>query len=250
MSVIPSVPTTTSGRLALVGSGEYLPVMQETENWLLGDNERIYVQLATAAAPEGSTSLERWHRLGREAARRLDATQVVVDVRNREDAHDPKNVAAIAGAGLGYLSGGNPTFLADTLRNTPVWDAIVAAWNGGAGLGGCSAGAMAMAGYVPHFRHPRSGGTEGLGLLPTARVLPHFDRYTRYLPDFSLRPLVTEGSVILGIDEDTALVAAPPAEGNIWTFQPQGRQHAYEVTKGGSMRIDEIALPVHTDTKS
>ena len=134
MSVIPSVPTTTSGRLALVGSGEYLPVMQETENWLLGDNERIYVQLATAAAPEGSTSLERWHRLGREAARRLDATQVVVDVRNREDAHDPKNVAAIAGAGLVYLSGGNPTFLADTLRNTPVWDAIVAAWNGGAAL--------------------------------------------------------------------------------------------------------------------
>ncbi len=114
MSVIPSVPTTTSGRLALVGSGEYLPAMQETENWLLGDNERIYVQLATAAAPEGSTSLERWHRLGREAARRLDATQVVVDVRNREDAHDPKHRAGataeeVAEAiGVTFLMAGGP----------------------------------------------------------------------------------------------------------------------------------------------
>lgn len=43
----------TPGRLALVGSGEYLPVMQDIEAWLLEDRPRRYVQLATAAAPEG-----------------------------------------------------------------------------------------------------------------------------------------------------------------------------------------------------
>jgi len=232
------------GRIALVGSGEYLPVMHEIEDWLLSDNERVYVQLATAAAPEGDGSLQRWHDLGRAAAARLDAEPIIIDVRTREDAFEDRWVNAINRAGLIYLSGGNPSHLADTLRDTPVWQAIVDTWSRGAGLGGCSAGAMAMAGYVPNFRHPRSGGTQGLGLLPTARVLPHFDRYTRWMPDFSMRPLLAEGSTVLGIDEDTALTAAAPKVGSEWEFSPRGRQQAYEITRGGAMQIDRIALPV------
>ena len=51
----------------------------------------------------------------------------------------------VAGAGLVYLSGGNPTFLTETLQDTPVWDAIRRTWQRGAGLAGCSAGAMASA---------------------------------------------------------------------------------------------------------
>ena len=234
------------GRLALVGSGEYLPVMQEVESWLFGDQPRVYVQLATAAAPEGQNSLDHWHSLGRAAADRLDAEQVVVDVRTREDADDPRWVPLIERAGLIYLSGGNPTFLAETLRGTRAWDAIVATWQGGAGLGGCSAGAMAMGGYVPNFRHPRSGGTSGLGVVPQARVLPHFDRYTRWTPDMALRPLVVEGSVVLGIDEDTALVAENPASGSReWAWSVRGRQAAYVITREGRHRIDgTLALEV------
>ena len=235
----------TPGRLALVGSGEYLPVLTDVEDWLFADNDRRYVQLATAAAPEGQRSLDHWHALGAQAAARLDAQQIVVDVRTREDAFETRWVDAVAGAGLVYLSGGNPTFLADTLRDTPVWAAIVDAWRGGAGLAGCSAGAMAMGGYVPNYRHPRSGGTDGLRIVPTVRVLPHFDRYTRWMPDFALRPLVTDDAVVLGIDEDTALVAQSPDDpASPWEFTPRGRQHACEVTRGGTMRIDRIELTV------
>jgi cyanophycinase len=237
--------TATPGRLALVGSGEYLPVLTDVEDWLFADNDRRYVQLATAAAPEGEKSLKYWHDLGAQAAARLDAEQVIVDVRTRADAFDARWVEAIAGAGLVYVSGGNPTFLADTLRDTPVWAAIVDAWRGGSGLAGCSAGAMAMGGYVPNYRHPRSGGIDGLQILPTVRVLPHFDRYTRWMPDFALRPLVTDDAVVLGIDEDTALVARSPDDlESPWEFTPRGRQCACEVTRGGTMRIERIALPV------
>ena len=81
-----------------------------------------------------------------------------------------------------YLSGGNPAYLADTLRGTAVWDAIVAAWRGGAALAGCSAGAMALTSWVPSLRHPRTGGTVGLGLLPRLRVIPHFDAFTAQYP--------------------------------------------------------------------
>lgn len=228
-----------AGRLALVGSGEYLPVLSEVEEWLFADNDRVYVQLATAAAPEGDERLAYWHDLGRQAAQRLGAEQVVIDIRTREDALDPRWVSLIEGAGLIYLSGGNPTFLAATLRGTPVWDAIRHTWERGAGLAGCSAGAMVMGGSVQHFRRPRATPVEGLGVVPDARILPHFDRYTRWLPDMALRPFVSHGGTVLGIDEDTALVAADPGDVGAWSFTTRGRQQAYVVSREGVHPVND-----------
>ncbi len=228
-----------AGRIALVGSGEYLPVMAEIEAWLLADRPARYVQLATAAAPEGPASLQRWHDLGAQAAARLHAEQVVIDVRTRQDAEQQSWADAIAGAGLVYLSGGNPGFLARTLHGTRVWDAIRQAWLGGASLAGCSAGAMALAGYVPDFRHPRSGGTQGLGVVPDARILPHFDRYARWMPDLALRPLVSPDTSVIGIDEDTALVAEP-ADQPTWEFRSRGRGSSWRIDADRRHRINGV----------
>ena len=229
---------TTAGRLALVGSGEYLPVMQDVEAWLLHDRPARYVQLATAASLEGDRVLAKWHRLGAEAAERLGVEQVVVDVRVREDAEDPDLAESIGGAGLIYLSGGNPGHLARTLRGTRVWAAIVAEWRSGASLAGCSAGAMALGGYVPDFRHPQRGGTDGLGVVPDLRVLPHFDKYSRMIPDFALRPLVTEGTTVVGIDEDTALVSEGPDDDGLWSFRSRGRQSAWTIEHDRRHRVN------------
>ena len=232
------------GRLALVGSGEYLPVMHEIEAWLLEDRPRVYVQLATAASTEGEHTIKHWHELGAVAAQRLDARQVVVDVRTRADADEQRWVDAIEGAGLIYLSGGKPTHLADTLRGTRVWAAIESAWQSGASLAGCSAGAMVMGGYVPDFRHPKSGGAEGLGIVSAARVMPHFDRLGGWLPNLALRPLTAPDAVVLGIDEDTALVA-DAQNGTTWTWRPMGRQSTYVIGRDDRTRInDEIMLEV------
>ena len=229
---------TTPGRLALVGSGEYLPVMQDIEGWLLQDRPPRYVQLATAAAPEGERSLARWHDLGAQSAERLGVEQVIVDVRTREDADDPLHVAAVAGAGLIYLSGGNPSYLTRTLRGTAIWSTIVAQWRTGASLAGCSAGAMAMGGYVPDFRHPKKGGTDGLGVVPQLRVLPHFDKYSRMIPDFALKPLVTDDGIVVGIDEDTALVSEGPSEDGLWEFRSRGRQSAWTIEADRRHRVN------------
>ncbi|MCY7366371.1 MAG: hypothetical protein LH469_13820, partial [Frankiaceae bacterium] len=72
-----------AGPLALVGSGEYLPVLEHVERALLEGRPPRYVQLATAAAPEGPESIGRWHALGRAAAERLGVHQVVVPVVGR-----------------------------------------------------------------------------------------------------------------------------------------------------------------------
>jgi cyanophycinase-like exopeptidase len=229
-----------AGRIALVGSGEYLPVLTDVEDWLFADNPRVYVQLATASAPEGADRLGYWHDLGRQAADRLDAEQVVIDIRTRADAEDERWVPLIERAGLIYLSGGNPSFLTESLKGTPAWDAIRRTWERGAGLAGCSAGAMAMGGTVQHFRYPGKDPLTGLAVVPDVRVFPHFDRYTRWLPDLALRPFASRGGTMLGIDEDTALVAEDPGHEGPWTFRVEGRQNAYVIRRDDVHRIDTM----------
>jgi cyanophycinase len=214
--------------IALVGSGEYLPVMADIEAALIAGRPPRYVQLATAAAPEGEESLARWHRLGREQAERLGVEQVVLDVRTREDADRSDIAAQVAGAGLIYLSGGNPAFLAETLRGTAVWQAIVEAHEAGAALAGCSAGAMALSDWAPRMRELRSDDPTGLGLVPHVRVIPHFDRMLAWVPDMLRNALLKlpEGSTLLGIDEETALVGGPHE------WEVQGRQSVWVLGEG------------------
>jgi cyanophycinase len=221
--------TSGPGPLALVGSGEYLPQMVGVEAGLLAGRPPRYVQLATAAVPDGPIVVERWHRLGRAQADRLGVEAVIIGVTKRADADDPAHSAQIEGAGLVYLSGGHPAYLADTLRGTLVWDAIVAAWRGGAALAGCSAGAMAMASWVPSLRNPDKGASPGLGLLPQLRVIPHFDRFAAGIRDVSERFVLPdeEAVTVIGVDEETALVGGP----DNWTVQ--GRQSIWRITPDG-----------------
>lgn len=215
------------GPVALVGSGEYLPVMTDLEGRLLQGRPPRFVQIPTAAAPEGEASLARWVALGREQAVRLGVEAVPVVVRNREEADRPELAALLDGAGLIYLSGGNPPYLASTLRGTRVWEAVLAAWEGGAALAGCSAGAMALTAWVPDVRDPLHAPDPGLGVLPSLRVIPHFDRFLAWMPDLVARYLdhAPEGVSVVGIDEDTALVC----DSGAWTVH--GRQSVWVLSR-------------------
>ena len=125
---------TSPGPIALVGSGEYLPHMQSLEAGLLAGRGDRYVQIPTAAAPEGAQVLDRWIRLGAEQAARIGVQAVPVVVRDRGQADDPDLAALVRGAGLVYLSGGNPAFLAQSMRGSAVWAEVLAAWRAGAAL--------------------------------------------------------------------------------------------------------------------
>jgi cyanophycinase len=219
------------GPLALVGSGEYLPVMAAVEAMLLDGRAPRYVQLPTAAAPEGERSLKRWLDLGAGQADRLGVEQVPVVVRDRAEADSAELAALIEGAGLIYLSGGNPAYLAKTLRGTRVWAAIVAAWESGSALAGCSAGAMALTGWVPSMRALDREPDPGLQVVPTLRVLPHFDKMLGWAPDMLTRAVLRApaGTTVLGIDEDTAIVDLTGA-GHSW--QVHGRQQAWVLADG------------------
>jgi cyanophycinase len=219
------------GPLALVGSGEYLPVQAEVEGLLLKGRAPRYVQLPTAAAQEGEKSLKYWLDLGAAQAGRLGVEQVPLVARNRDEANDPELAALVEGAGLIYLSGGSPAYLAQTLRDTLVWEAILAAWRSGSALAGCSAGAMALTGWAPAMRALHREPDPGLGVVSSLRVLPHFDKMLGWVPDLLTRALLhaPAGTTVVGIDEDTAMVDLT-GTGHSW--QVYGRQQVWMLADG------------------
>jgi len=212
-----------NGSLALVGSGEYLPQMKEFEQSLINDGlannkKPIYVQIPTAAARESENRINYWRSLGEVAAKSLGVTQSFLPIFTRDDANNPELLKNVDDAALIYLSGGDPHYLAETLRDTLLWDLILKNWQSGGSLAGCSAGAMALSGYVPHFRLSRAQPTQGFGLLKEVRVIPHFDKFFKWIPDSAAKHLLDlpGDSTLIGIDEDTAVVRRANQDWQVW----------------------------------
>ena len=201
------------GSIALVGSGEYLPVMADFELSLikdgrLNDKQPVYVQIPTAAGRESRDRLQYWQELGRKQADLLGVEQVFLPIFDREAAMNTDYANQVSESALIYMSGGDPHYLANTLRGTPVLEAIIKNWKSGGSLAGCSAGAMVMSSKIPHFRISSNSPTDGFNLLPNLRVIPHFNKFFKWIPDSAAKVLLdTPGdSILLGIDEKTALV--------------------------------------------
>lgn len=223
-----------SGTIALVGSGEWLPVMLDVEKELLKNQNPVYVQLSTAAGQESLARLEHWKNLAQIQAKALNAESRWLPVFDHDSANNPEFAEKIKGAGLIYLSGGDPTYLAETLRDSLIWNAIVNEWQKGASLAGCSAGAMALTTWVPKMRIKIGKNNEdvkGLGLLPNIRVIPHFDRMLGWIPDIITRYLLNTppGVTLVGIDENTALVGGAKSwtvkgEQSVWVLTHEGRE--------------------------
>ena len=219
-----------NGSLALVGSGEYLPVMAEFEKSLLEDGikngkENIYIQIPTAAAQESSSRLEYWRDLGQKQAQAIGAKPLFLPIYTREDAQNLSFVNQISNGALIYMSGGDPHYLAKTLIDTPIWQAIVKNWQSGASLAGCSAGAMVLSSQIPNFRLSRAQPTVGLNLIPNIRVIPHFNKFFKWIPESAAKLLmhVPDDSILIGIDELTAIVKRSGSD--FWQVYGQAKLH-------------------------
>ena len=200
-----------AGAIALVGSGEYSVSMQELETQLLhraisAGKKNHFVQIPTASSHEGDASRAKWKRLGQEQSDRIGSKCIYLPVHEREDAFNPEYIDAIKGAGLIYFSGGDPHRVAEVFNGSPLWNEIVAQWESGTSLAGCSAGAMAFGGTIMGIR--KSHHSPGLGLLPGIEVIPHYDKMLGWLPDrvSSFMARSVTNATLLGIDENTALV--------------------------------------------
>ena len=219
-----------NGSLALVGSGEYLPAMAEFEKSLLEDGikngkENIYIQIPTAAAQESASRIDYWKDLGQKQAEAIGAEPLFLPIYTRGDAENLDFVSQIDKGALIYMSGGDPHYLAKTLVGTPIWQAIVKNWQSGASLAGCSAGAMVLSSQIPNFRLSRAQPTVGLNLIPNIRVIPHFNKFFKWIPESAAKLLmhVPDDSILIGIDELTAIVKRSGSD--FWQVYGQAKLH-------------------------
>ena len=240
------------GPIALVGSGEYLAVMNEPDAYLLerlgGAGSARVVLLPTASGLEDHGPAY-WNGLGKHHFHTLGVREVrATSIIDRASAADPAQLALLEDADFYYFSGGDPQHVIETLRNSPAWEIIKTAHEQGAILAGSSAGAMALSGYTISVRQVLAGGkptwVESLGLLPRLVVFPHFDRMANFVDQALFQALLStlpSDVVAVGIDEDTALVRieAPTSSGPLAEarWQVMGRQTVKVFERGMAPRV-------------
>lgn len=235
-----------NGIIALVGSGEYLPIMDIVDKYLLancGANGRTprVVCLPTAAGEEGEDSWGRWMRMGEEHFKRLGADVIALPIIDRASADDPQYASALESADLVYFSGGKPDYLFQTMNGSRAWLAAQIAWERGAAYAGCSAGAMILGKSMPNFRRVGIGTQAGFGLVPATYILPHFDAIPGIWKPFilALTKRLKEGQSLLGVDEETALVGKPGG-----TWQVIGQKSVSRYTRKGR-QVFKVGEEVH-----
>lgn len=189
-----------SGPLALVGGDPFQPDADVEVEVVRAAGASEVLVLPTGAAYEHpgrfvAAAEERFAAAGL-SARGLD-------VLRRPDAVDAGNAAEVRGAGAIYLAGPSPMHLVSVLKGTPVWEALVEAWHGGAALLASGAGAMAV---CDPMVDPRGGAfTVGLGLLSGVTVIPRVDTWSEDAVHRT-RTLSPADVVIVGVSSGSALV--------------------------------------------
>ena len=242
------------GAIALVGSGEYLDVMNDTDAYLLetlGGASNVRVALLPTASglePDGPTY---WNNLGVAHFQQLGVKDIrATSIIDRQSATDPQQLALLRDVNFFYMSGGNPQHTIETLRDSPALEIMLAAHQHGAILAGCSAGAMALSAYTIALRQMMMGGkaawVHSLAIVPNVVVFPHFDRMANFIDEVVFQELLSTlptGIIAVGVDENTALVRIDAAASH---WQVMGQQTVKVYQKGMAQRTlhvgEEITL--------
>lgn len=125
-----------------------------------------------------------------------------VPLISRIRADDQKITQTLRDARLIYMLGGFPHYLAQTLKDSLVWEAVLEAYRSGAVVGGSSAGAMVM---CQHYYDPVAKRThDGLNLVLNSIVLPHHNTFGKSWAASLLKKYPE--ATLIGIDEQTGML--------------------------------------------
>lgn len=193
------------------------------EDGLARGKRPVFVQLATAAGQEGKDRLNYWEKMGQEQASRLGVEVNFLPVFTRAEAESEEFVDHVRDASFIYFSGGDPNYLANTMRDTVLWKAIKENFDSGGSLAGCSAGAMFLSTQVPRLRFTTRTPVAGVDLLPSVQVIPHFNMIHKIIPDVVVRLItdIPEGVLLVGVDDETSLIR----RNQTWTVWGAGHVH-------------------------
>lgn len=218
------------GTLALVGGGEFADGCSFDAALVDASGANEVLVVPTGAAYEHPQRLVEaavsWFDRSGVAARGLD-------VLTRQDALDEDRAEVLRRSPFTYLVGASAMHLRSVLKDTPAWQALMAAWDSGGVLAGSSAGAMVL---CDPMVDPRGGAfTLGLGLLGGLAVIPSHDQWSEDQAHRT-RHMSPPDLVLAGIDERTALLRSPDGS---WRSEGAGEVAVFV----GGEPADLSALP-------
>ena len=218
-----------TGTLALVGGNEF------TDGCTF---DRFLVEVAGATEVlvlPTAGAYEQPQRLVEAAVAHFAAfgvTATGLDVLTRPDALDPHKAEAVRAARCIYLVGGSAMHARSVLRNSPVWEALLAAFQEGATVAGSSAGAQVLC--DPMIDERGGAFTVGLGLIDRVAVITERNHWSEDALHRT-RELSAPDLVVLGVDEATAAIRSPDGA---WRAEGVG---LVEVHLGGAeATLDDI----------
>jgi len=222
--------STGVGPLALVGGGEWTTGCTFDADLLAAAGTSEVVVLPTGSAYEAPDALVS---AARAWFTTLGAEVVDVNVLTRRDAFLPEYVEVLRSSRFTYLAGASPMHLRSVLKDTPVLDAMVAAWRDGGVLAGTAAGADVLCDPMVDTR----GGafTVGLGVVPGISVIPRFDTWSPEKVHRTIE-LASPGVFVVGVPMATAVVREPSGA---WRATGSGRVVAYR--DGVEVPLDEVS---------
>lgn len=191
-----------TGHLALCGDRPFQESCTHEADLLAASGASEVVVLPTAAAYEGPREVVAAARARFEA---LGASVAGMGVIARSDALEQNRVDRVAGARFLWLCGDSPMHLRSVLKETPMWDAIVHAFDEGAVVAASGGSAMAL---CEPMVDPRGGAfTVGLGLVSNLAVVAQ----SGWSADQARRTvhLAPAGTPVVSIDATAALVRRP-----------------------------------------
>jgi cyanophycinase len=193
-----------AGTLALVGGGEWGPGARDFDAELLArSGSGPVLVLPTAAA------YEHPERVGERAEAYfggLGAEVRTLPVLHRSEAEDHAVAKAVRSAAFVYLADGSPLHLRSVLKDSALFDALLASYHSGGVLAASGAGATLL---CDPMVDPRGGAyTVGLGVVKNLAVFPYHGTAANHLRERSI-DLLPRTAVLAGIDAETALVKGP-----------------------------------------
>jgi cyanophycinase len=223
------------GYLLLEGGAEFGGMMSKPDLRAMdlagGPHVRLSI-IPTAAAPDNNH--QHAGQNGVTWFQKLGATQVTaLPLIDRISANNPGPAEALRNSRLIYLLGGFPHYLAQTLRGSLSWKAILDAFQAGSVIAGSSAGAMILCEY--YYDPAAKLIQQGLNLIPGACVLPHHDTFGKNWP----KPLARKHPEILfiGIDEETGMINEAPR--GQWRIYGKGMVTLYRDQQSRSFLQEE-----------
>ena len=219
-----------TGTLALVGGRPFTEGCTFDAGLLAAGGGDEVVVLPTAAAYEHP---DREVEAAAAHFQPLGASVAGLGVLTRPDALDDATAERVRAARFVYLVGGSPMHLRSVVKDSPVWDALVAAWQDGAVVAAASGAARVL---CDPMVDPRGGAfTVGLGLLGNLAVIPHHNHWSEEKAHRTLL-LAPKDLLVVGIDDATALLRSSDGQ---WSVEGAGKVAVFQ----GKDEVGLDALP-------